>query len=210
MPDLIIDRRTVGGAFSVDENARRLRHYAYVEHQMMRCEGGWPATVADIKVKLGLHTHAYQDALHVDALCRRLPELRVRGGSGPYPNRTVFAADPPNEAFVKFIEALQDQEDTLLRIAGLYRVLKPHVIANYRYHMAATDQISDAPTVRLLRFTLLDEEEQFWWGQGTFEELASDPARRREALEWQTDLEYLLAAAGGVVGNAQEPPSRYT
>ena len=131
MPDLIIDRRDVGGAFSVEENARLLMHYRYAEREMMRTEAGWPATVGDIKVKLGLHTHAYHCSTHADSLGKRLPELRVRGGHGPYPERTVDRFEPPTEAFVKFIEMLQDQEDPLLRIAGLYRVLKPHIVANY-------------------------------------------------------------------------------
>lgn len=209
MPDLIIDRRDVGGAFSVDENARRLMHYRYAEREMMRAQAGWPATIGDIKVKLGLHTHAYHCSTHADSIGKRLPELRVRGAHGPYPDRSVDRFDPPSESFVKFIEMLQDEEDPLLRVAGLYRVLKPHIIANYRYHIAATDQISDAPTIRVLKFILIDEEEHAWWGQGIFEELAHTPERRREALAWQTELEHALAESGGVAGNLGEPPSRY-
>ena len=60
--------------------------------------------------------------------------------------------------------------------------------------------ICDSPTVRTLRFFLIDEEEQIRWGQAIYEEMADTPAKRRQALEWQMHLEEILAASGGVTG----------
>jgi hypothetical protein len=116
---------------------------------------------------------------------------------------TLRVADvrrPPNDEFAKFIREMQDQDDELLRIAGLYRVLKPHLAVYYRHHMAVTDQVSDGPTVRMLRFILLDEEEHLKWGQAIYEEMADTPAKRRLACDWMGHLEELLAASGGVTG----------
>jgi bacterioferritin (cytochrome b1) len=79
-------------------------------------------------------------------------------------------------------------------------VLKTHLCVYYRHHVLVTDQVCDAPTVRILRHILLEEEEHVKWGQAIYEELAHTPERRRQAIEWQQHLELLLAESGGVTG----------
>src|SRR5437867_11219910 len=201
--ELAIDTRQVSGAFSVDESARRLLHYRYAEIACMEAEGGWVATMAAPKLKIALAEHAYQCSLHADALGRRLPELRVQENIDMSIPPTLRVADvrrAPNEVFARFVSEMQDQEDELLRLTGLYRVLKPHLAVYYRHHMALTDQVCDSPTVRMLKFILIDEEEHIRWGQAIYEEMADIPAKRRQALEWQMHLEEILAASGGVTG----------
>ena len=201
--ELAIDPRQIGGAFSVDESARRITHYRYAEIACMEAEAGWVATMAAPKIKIALAQHAYEDSLHADALGRRLPELRVQENVDMSIPPTLRVADvrrPPNDEFARFVQEMQDQEDELLRLAGLYRVLKPHLAVYYRHHRAVTDQVYDSPTVRMLKFSLIDEEEHIHWGQAIYEELADTPAKRRLAMEWQTHLEELLAASGGVTG----------
>ncbi len=193
----------MGGAFSVDESARRLIHYRFAEIACMESEAGWIATMASPKLKIILAEHAYQDSLHADALGRRLPEMRVMENIDMRVLPTLRVSDvrrPPNDEFARFARELQEQDDELLRLTGLYRVLKPHLAVYYRHHMAVTDQISDGPTVRTLKFILVDEEEHLKWGQAIYEELADLPAKRRRALEWQMHLEEILAASGGVTG----------
>ncbi|HEX5938942.1 MAG TPA: hypothetical protein VFZ12_01135 [Dehalococcoidia bacterium] len=203
MPELAVDLRTIGGAFSVEENARRIAHFRYAELKCMEALSGWPATMPTIKVKLAMGEQAYQDALHADALGRRLPELRDYEKAQierPPMLRGSEKALPPNVEFEKFIETLHDEEDELLRIVGLYRVLKTHLAVYYRHHMAVTDQISDGPTVRTIKFILYDEEEHLKWGQAIYEELADTRAKRDRALDFQKHLEGLLIEAGGIHG----------
>jgi hypothetical protein len=203
VPELAPDLREVGGLFSVDESARRLIHYRYAEISCMEANAGWVATMASPKLKIILAEHAYQDALHADAIGRRLPELRVMENIDMRIPPTLRVADvrrPPNDEFARFVSEMQEQNDELLRLVGLYRVLKPHLAVYYRHHAAVTDQISDGPTVRTLKFILIDEEEHVKWGQAIYEELADTPAKRRTALEWQMHLEEILAASGGVTG----------
>jgi hypothetical protein len=203
MPELAVDLRQVGGAFSVDETARRIIHYRYAEIASMEAQAGWVLMMAAPKIKIALAEHAYQCSLHADALGRRLPELRVQENIDMSIPPTLRVADvrrPPNEEFALFVKEMQDQEEELLRLAGLYRVLKPHLAVYYRHHAAVTDQVCDSPTVRMLKFILIDEEEQIRWGQAIYEEVADTPAKRRVAMEWQMHLEELLAASGGVTG----------
>jgi hypothetical protein len=201
--ELAVDLREVGGLFDVDESARRLIHYRYAEISCMEAAAGWVATMASPKLKIVLAEHAYQDALHADAIGRRLPELRVHENIDMSIPPTLRVADvrrPPNDEFARFVSEMQNQNDELLRLVGLYRVLKTHLAVYYRHHAAVTDQICDSPTVRTLRFILIDEEEHIRWGQAIYEELADTPAKRRQALEWQMHLEEILAASGGVTG----------
>jgi len=203
MPELAIDPRRIGGAFSVDENARRLIHYRFAENVCMTTEGAWASTCPTIKVKFALGEHCYQDSIHSLWLGQRLPELRVTEEVDhrlPPTLRYSTRAEPPNEDFLKFCETMQLQTDELLRLVGLYRVLKTHLVVYYRHHLQVTDPICDAPTVRILRHILLEEEEHVKWGQAIYEELADTPEKRKLALEWQMELEQLLAKSGGVTG----------
>ncbi|MGI8549381.1 MAG: hypothetical protein ACR2PL_01095 [Dehalococcoidia bacterium] len=203
MPELCVDPRRVGGAFSVDENARRIVHYRFAENVCMTTEAAWSPTSPQIKVKFSLGEHCYQDSIHSYWLGQRLPELREIEGAdlaSPPTLRSSLKAEPPNELFLRFCEQMQLQTDELLRLVGLYRVMKTHLAVYYRHHMTVTDPICDAPTVRILRHILLEEEEHLKWGQAIYEELAAAPQDRRRALEWQMHLEDLLARSGGVTG----------
>jgi hypothetical protein len=201
--ELAPELRKVGGAFSVDESARRIICYRYAEISCMEAAAGWIATMPAPKLKIQLAQHAYEDSLHADALGRRLPELRVMENVDMSIPPTLRVADvrrPANDEFARFVQQMQDQDDELLRLTGLYRVMKPHLAVYYRHHTAVTDQVSDAPTVRMLKFILIDEEEHLRWGQAIYEELADTPEKRHRALEWQMHLEEILAASGGVTG----------
>jgi hypothetical protein len=203
MPELAVDPRNVGGLFRVDENARRLIHYKFAEDVCMTTAAGWASSMLAIKVKFALGEHLYQDSIHSFWIGQRLPELRVTEDmelSVPPTIRWSNKAEPPNEQFLKFVETMQLQQDQLLRLVGLYRVLKTHLCVYYRHHAQVTDQVCDAPTVRILKHILLEEEQHVQWGQAIYEELADSPEKRRAALEWQMELEDLLIRSGGVTG----------
>lgn len=203
MPELAVDLKTVGGAFGVDENARRLIHYKFAENVCMTTAGGWASSTPLIKVKFALGQHCYEDSIHSLWIGQRLPELRVTEDMEltlPPTLRWSNKAEPPNEEFLKFVEAMQLQQDQLLRMVGLYRVLKTHLCVYYRHHVQMTDPVCDAPTIRILEHILLEEERHLHWGQAIYEELADTPQKRRGALEWQMELEDLLIRSGGVTG----------
>ncbi|HWQ28619.1 MAG TPA: hypothetical protein VNN12_06310 [Dehalococcoidia bacterium] len=201
--ELAIDPRHIGGAFSVDENARRILNYRYAENVCMTALGGWASSCPTIKVKFAFGEHCYHDSIHSYWLGQRLPELRVTEGMEldvPPTLRSSTRAEPPNDEFVRFCEEMMLQDDELLRIVGLYRVLKTHLAVYYRHHLLVTDKVCDAPTVRILEHILLEEERHIQWGQAIYEELADTPQKRRTALEWQMHLEDLLVRSGGVTG----------
>lgn len=211
--ELTYDARRIGGAFSVQESARRLVHYRFAELAAMDAALGWVATMRAPRLKTTLAEHGFHCATHADLLGRRLPELGVHDAVDmtlPPNLRVADVRTAPNAHVADFVSALQDQDDELLRLVGLYRVLKPHLAVYYRHHALVTDPVTDAPTVRALRAILVEEEEHIRWGQAVYEELADSAAARRRACSWQAHLEALLAAGGSVIGPrpAARPPEQ--
>ncbi len=189
------DRREIPGRFSVDETAKRVGHYKWIEMRIFELMGGWVATVPELDVKLRLGTHCYHHAWHSELWHKRLPELREMN-----PERLTL---PPNEAFEAFVTALGEPEaadQTVEKLVGLYRVLLPHLIAAYTYHINNTSNITDAPTIRSLNFCLQDDIDEWREGEMIVQSLLdSDDAIDRAAAH-QAKLTKLMVASGGVTG----------
>ena len=186
------DRRTMDGVYSVRQGAIYITNYRYAEERMMRMMAGWIALTPQIEVKLEMARQVYEDALHTDALGKRLPELRAQ-----------IASKPPNAEFVTFMNAIEDKEeweDTIERLVGIYRVLKPHLISHYSAHVATTNPVYEPPTTRILQRLVEEEKLHVERGQVLLNDLLDTREKHHRAMEWQAHLEELLAAAGGVTG----------
>src|SRR5205807_7086494 len=123
------------------------------------------------------------------------PELREMN-----PDRLCV---PPNDEFVTFIDAVTEPEApelTIEKLVGVYRVLIPHKIAAYTYHLNATSTITDAPTIRSLKFVLQDELDDWRDGEMLLQSLIDTPAEAERAAAHQGRLEGLLVRAGGIAG----------
>jgi hypothetical protein len=190
------DRRTLDGVYSVRQSARYIMNYRYAEERMMRMMAGWIALTPQLPVKLELARQVYECALHADALGKRLGELRSQ----------AQVSRPANETFVGFINQIEDKEqweDTVQRLVGIHRVLKPHLIAHYSAHLAAANPIYEPPTLRILAHLVEDEKRHVERGLVVLGDLLNSAEAHRQAAQWQMHLEELLAAAGGVTGFAQ-------
>ncbi len=191
------DRRTMDGVYSVRESAGYIMNYRYAEERMMRMMAGWIALTPQIAVKLEIARQVYDDALHADALGKRLPELRAQ----------TQASKPANQAFVAFMNEIEDKEeweDTIERLVGIYRVLKPHLVSHYSAHVAAANPVYEPPTLRILQRMVDEEKSHIERGQVLLNDLLDSPEKHRRAAAWQAHLEELLAASGGVTGFPSE------
>src|SRR2546430_3293920 len=165
------DRRELPGTFTVEETARRVGNYKWVEMRLFEALGGWVATVPELDVKMRLGTHCYKHAWHADLWNKRLPELREMN--------TERLTEPANDELVAFIDAMTEPEApelTIEKLVGVYRVLIPHKIAAYTYHLNATSTITDAPTIRSLKFVLQDELDDWRDGEMMLQSLITRPA----------------------------------
>ena len=189
------DRREIPGIFTVEESARRVGHYKWIEMRLFEVLGGWVATVPELDVKLRLGTHCYHHAWHSELWHKRLPELREMN-----PERLTV---PPNDELVAFVDALTEPEGpdlTIEKLVGAYRVLIPAKIAAYTYHRNNTSTITDAPTIRSLGFILQDELDDWRDGEMMLQSLIETPEELQRAIDHQAKLQLLLLAAGGIAG----------
>jgi hypothetical protein len=188
------DRRELPGTFTVEETARRVGHYKWTEMKLFEALGGWIATVPELDVKMRLGTHCYHHAWHADLWNKRLPELREMNT-----DRLTVPADGMESFFAALTEP-EAQEHTIEKLVGVYRVLIPHMISAYTYHLNNTSTITDAPTIRSLKFALQDEFEDWRDGEMLIQSLIETDDEVERAAAHQVKLEKLLLAAGGVAG----------
>jgi hypothetical protein len=190
----IVDRREFGGRFTVKENAQRLANYRYLEVQLMELLGGWSHTTPQLACKATFGYHVYDHAQAADLVGERLEQLR----SGRY------REEPATDDFARLCEYVWNLETPLDRLIAVYRVLEPHLVSTYVYHADATDPLTDAPTVRLLRHLGAMAQSHVAWGQAVIESLTTSQAERRRAIEIQAEIEGRLVECGGVTGQGVE------
>lgn len=189
------DRRELPGAFSVEETARRVGNYKWIEMKIFELMGGWVATVPELDLKLKLGTHCYHHAFHSELWHKRLPELREMN-----PDKMTVAANPEMEAFVEALSAPEAADQTIEKMVGMYRVLLPHLIAAYTYHQNNTSTITDSPTIRSIGFCLQDDMEEWREGEMILQSLITTPEQADRAATHHAALTKLMIAAGGVTG----------
>jgi hypothetical protein len=126
------DRRTLDGHSSVRQSAVYIKNYRYAEERMLRMMAGWIALTPELPVKLETARQVYEDALHADALGKRLAELRSQGRCRARPIR--------RSSCLRMRLRIRKRGDTIERLTGIYRVLKPHLVAHYSANFAAAIQ----------------------------------------------------------------------
>ncbi len=189
------DRRELPGSFSVEETARRVGNYKWIEMKLFEALGGWVATVPELDVKMRLGTHCFHHAWHAELWHKRLPELREMN-----PERLTL---PANDDVAEFVEALTEPEApdlTIEKLVGVYRVLIPHKIAAYTFHLDNASTITDGPTIRSLKLVLRDELDDWREGEMLIQSLLETPEEVERAAQRQARLERLIVEAGGLLG----------
>jgi hypothetical protein len=182
------------GTFSADHSARLLRNYRYVVERTMRALGGWIALTPELSAKLLMGRHVWDLAQHCDAFGQRLPELRSRA-------QVSEAANPAVATFMDSLEDAEGPDQTVERLVGVYGVLKPHLLATYRDHLAHANAVYEPPTRRILARCIDDEERHIAAGETILRYLAAGPRVTERVSARRRQLEGLLAAASGVTGD---------
>ncbi|MGA7340726.1 MAG: hypothetical protein WBE72_22905 [Terracidiphilus sp.] len=150
-----------------------------------------PAT-AVYELKMAFSLHAHYCAEHVDALARRVREMRQP------PHGLEVPPDPMLDAFFDEVLAAPATESLLV---GLYEHALPAVVLALEQLMSDTNRLFDYPTYRLCRFALLELEEAEEYGEEAVRCLVKQSDC--EALgDWPATLNRMLAAAGGLDGTA--------
>jgi len=189
--------RDLAGWLGVEATARLVRRYRYAEERMMRTLAGWIALTPELPAKLLLGRQVWDCAQHADLWGKRLPELRA----------PAQVSEPPSAGFVRFMDALENREawgETLERLTGVYRVLKPQLAEAYGRHLERANPVYEPPTRRILERCLAEERQHIADGERVLAALADTDARRQRVAAWQAELGRLLTEAGGVTGDAND------
>ncbi|MCC6443500.1 MAG: hypothetical protein IT210_08590 [Armatimonadetes bacterium] len=185
------DARKLGGKFSVDENARRLLRFFYLERRLSQGLGSWTLAIPEFEVKIETGRHIFG---HMDAARRfreRLHEQEKRLGE-----IDAFR----DEGIDLFIEEALSAADAPELLVGIHQVAGRALETAYRHHIDDTDPITDAPTIRAMRQILLDYEPMLSWAGAALAAYIEGGVEESRLESWRWHLAKLLASIGGVTG----------
>jgi hypothetical protein len=147
------------------------------------------------ELKTGFSHHAYLCSEHVQALRTRVSEMRE-------PPLGLEAI--PHPALQLLFDEILAAPTTAALLLGIYEKAVPALQLALQNHLADTNRLIDAPSVRICRFALLELEDMASFGTKCIQAIV-DPATRGELQPWLQLLDKCLQTAGGLDG--REPTS---
>ena len=180
----------MASAFTLEETARRLGWYRWVELRLYEAMGAWVDTIPELDVRLAVGRTCTPHAWHASVWLERLP-------AGRDPDALTQPAD---ERVRALLEEVASASGTLERLVGAYRVVVPRLVAAYTAHLHHTSAAADGPTARALGLVLADEVAAWREGEILVQSLITSADDARRAAAHQARLEELAAAAGGLAG----------
>jgi hypothetical protein len=106
----------------------------------------------------------------------------------------------PHEALAIFFDEILAAPSTEALLLGVYEEALPALEQALENHLHATNPLVDAPSVRILRFALLELADTIEFGNASTACLVDDKSRH-ELTPWLALLGECLAAAGGLDGS---------
>jgi hypothetical protein len=191
------DGRQLGGRFTVEENARRLLRYFYLERRLAQAIGSWTLSIPEFEVKLESGRHLFYHADAARTLRERLSEQEM----------TLKQVDDFRDAELDgLIDEILSAADAAELLVGIHQVLGRALETTYRHHIDDTDPVADAPTIRALRRILLDYEPMLAWAEQAIAAYIEGGVDESRLSAWRWHLERLLAGMGGAAGDRERTP----
>jgi hypothetical protein len=185
-------RRPTGSPpIDIDANRRLLNRYRFVEHENMRILAGWLPKAATFELKCELARTLWENAQHVNAFYLRLREIQ-----------SPAFQKPDDDALVTLMGELLHAPDEFALSLALYRVVTPGLIHALENHEAATFPNSDQPSVHVIRHALLDLRTQLERAEPLLQQAEKAGKITPAARTWEKYVHQLLAATGGIGGEA--------
>jgi hypothetical protein len=175
---------------AVEECVRRLKRYHYAFKRLHQIMTARITAEPWYELKMGFSHHAYLCAEHVAALRKRVAELR----------EPPLHLDAVPDAYLEiFFDEILAAPTTGALVLGLYEKAIPALRAALERHLAETNPLADAPSVRVIRFALLELGDMAELGAGVMAALVEERTRA-ELSAWLAFLATCLEAAGGLDG----------
>ncbi|MFN0160561.1 MAG: hypothetical protein ACKVQQ_04975 [Burkholderiales bacterium] len=175
-------------SLSVKERGCHIATFRAVQVYFMEMLASWVPTTAEMEVKLLMGEHIWDCAQHADTLGKRTHELRL-------PLQHSMAPSAPYDAILKGVRAATATPE---RVAGFYRCLLPGMSARYRHYLSLTDELMDAPSVRIIERVLADHARMLKQCSAMLRERPElervDPAWLQSQVQAEAALPAILAA----------------
>ena len=175
---------------SVEACVQRLKRYHYAFRRLHEILTARITAEPIYELKTGFSHHAYLGAEHVEALRRRVSEMRE-------PPLGLEAT--PDAALEIFFDEILAAPTTGELLVGIYGKALPALDAALVRHVADTNPLADAPSVRLCRFARLELADMMAFGSQSIACLV-DESLHEAMRPWLDLLDQCLAAAGGLDG----------
>ena len=149
---------------SVEECVKRLKCYHYIlkrSHQVLN--NRIPSEpIYELKMAFSLHSHYCAE--HVSAFRKRVGEMR---------EPPLGLDSIPDKNLEILFDELIASPSTIELLIGLYEVTFPFLKNSLLEHLEITNPLADHPSVRIIKFTLLELQEMIEFGKSCLEEIAN-------------------------------------
>ena len=178
---------------SVEECVHRLKRYHYALKRAYQIFNNRIPSEPIYELKMAFSLHSHYCAEHVAALRKRVGEMRE-------PPLGLEAV--PNANLEILFDEILSAPTTGELLLGLYEVALPALEDAMRKHLEDTNPLVDHPSVRVIRFAMLELGEMITLGQASIEAMV-DEATRAKSSAWLGLLSDCLANAGGLGGEKE-------
>ncbi len=148
---------------SVEECVKRLKCYHYIlkrSHQVLN--NRIPSeSIYELKMAFSLHSHYCAE--HVSALRKRVGEMR---------EPPLGLDNTPDEHLEILFDEIIAAPSTKELLIGLYEVSFPFLRSSLQKHLDITNPLADHPSVRIIRFALLEIDEMISFGKSCLESIS--------------------------------------
>ena len=182
----------------VEECVQRLKRYHYSLKRLHQVFNNRIPSEPVYELKMTFSLHAYYCAEHVAALRQRISEMR----EPPLGLESV----PDKHLEILFDEILAAPTTAEL-LLGVYEAALPSLQNALQQHLTDTNPLADHPSVRIIRFALLEIAEMIALGQATVDELVGKK-QRAQSQSWLDLLNQCLANTEAAGQPAQQTVKR--
>ncbi len=190
---------------SVEACVARLKRYHYAFLRLHEIFTARITAEPIYELKTAFAHHAYLCAEHVAALRQRIGEMR---------EPPLGLEEIPHEAFQILFDEILAAPTTEALLLGAYEVALPALDAALARHLRDTNPLSDAPSVRVIRFARLEIDDMLEFGRASIDCLVEE-RKYAEYREWLAFLDELLQRSGAFHGvvralNEEKRARRYS
>jgi hypothetical protein len=175
---------------SVEACVARLKRYHYAFLRLHEIFTARITAEPIYELKTAFAHHAYLCAEHVAALRQRIGEMRAP---------PLGLEEVPHKALRIFFDEVLAAPTTEGLLLGIYEVALPALDAALARHLRDTNRLTDAPSVRTIRFARLESADMVDFGRKAIACLV-DETKHSEYREWLAFLGELLQRSGAIDG----------